>query len=117
MKFNVINGFVFIFYKETKIQSMNKGIVRSLGVGRFLDWGAVEAEGTGGGILVFWDKRVLELVDMAFGIFSISCWLKNCGDGFQWMFTGVYGPVVVSSRESFWEELGSIRGLWLGRGT
>ena len=53
MKFNVINGFVFIFYKETKIQSMNKGIVRSLGVGRFLDWGAVDAEGTRGGILVF----------------------------------------------------------------
>ena len=28
------------------------------------------------------------------------------------MFTGVYGPVVDSSRESFWEELGSVRGLW-----
>ena len=28
------------------------------------------------------------------------------------MFTGVYGPIVDSSRESFWEELGSVRGLW-----
>ena len=62
-----------ICLKETKIQSMNKGIVRSLGVGRFLDWGAMDAEGTAGGILVLWDKRVLELVDMEFRMFSISC--------------------------------------------
>lgn len=29
--------------QETKIQSMNEGMVRSLGSGRFLDWGALEA--------------------------------------------------------------------------
>ena len=61
---------------------------------------------------MFWDKRVLELVDMEFGLFSISSWFRNCVDGFQWMFTGVYGPVVDSSRESFWEEFGFVRGLW-----
>ena len=27
-------------------------------------------------------------------------------------FSGVYGPVERSLRESFWEELGSIRDLW-----
>ena len=30
------------------------------------------------------------------------------------MFSGVYGPVVNEKREYFWEELGSIRGLWSG---
>ena len=30
------------------------------------------------------------------------------------MFTGVYGPVERSFKEFFWEELGSIRGLWNG---
>ena len=29
--------------QETKIQSMNEGLVRSLGSGRFLDWGALDA--------------------------------------------------------------------------
>ena len=80
---------------------MKIGIVRSLGVGSFLDWGAMDVKGVVGGILVFWGKRVLELIDMELGLFSISCWFKNCVDGFQWMFTGVYGSVVDSSRESF----------------
>ncbi|RVW16673.1 hypothetical protein CK203_080883 [Vitis vinifera] len=32
-------------------------LARSLGSGRFLDWGALEAQGTAGGILICWDKR------------------------------------------------------------
>ena len=30
----------------------------------------------------------------------------------MWVFTGVYGPVCGRDREEFWEELGSIKGLW-----
>ena len=73
--------------QETKIQNMSVGIVRSLGVGRFLDWGTVDAKGSSEGILVFWDKRVVELVDMEIGIFSVSCCFRNCTNGFQWMFS------------------------------
>ena len=47
-----------ICLQETKIQSMCSGVVCSLGVGRFLDWGSVDAEGASGSILVFWNKRV-----------------------------------------------------------
>ena len=32
--------------QETKIQSMLEGVVRSLGSGRFLDWGAMGAHGS-----------------------------------------------------------------------
>ncbi|RVW82341.1 Transposon TX1 uncharacterized 149 kDa protein [Vitis vinifera] len=42
---------------------MSEGIVRSLGSGRFLDWRALNAEGAAGGILICWDKRVLEILD------------------------------------------------------
>ena len=100
--------------QEIKVQNMCVGLVHSLGVGRFLDRGSVDAEGSAGGILVFWDKRVVELVEMEIGIFSVSCCFKNCIDGFQWMFSGVYGPIVDSKREFFWEELGAVRGLWNG---
>ncbi|RVW43416.1 Transposon TX1 uncharacterized 149 kDa protein [Vitis vinifera] len=93
---------------------MSMGIVRSLGVGRFLDWGAVDSRGAAGGIVVIWDNRLLELVDMQKGLFSISCTFKSCEDGFIWTFTGVYGPTVRRKRESFWEELGAIKGLWNG---
>ncbi|RVX07132.1 hypothetical protein CK203_053516 [Vitis vinifera] len=100
--------------QETKIQEMSMGIVRSLGVGRFLDWGAVDSRGAAGGIMVIWDNRMLELVDMQKGLFSISCTFKSCEDGFIWTFTGVYGPTLRRKRESFWEELGAIKGLWNG---
>ena len=84
--------------QETKMQYLFFGAVRSLGVGRFLEWGAMNARG----VVVFWDNGVLELVEMEVGKFSISCCFKNCDDGFVWIFTGVYGPTVKKSREFFW---------------
>lgn len=42
-----------------------------------------------GGSLFFWDNRVLELIGMEVGVFSISCRFKNCEDDFCWVFTGV----------------------------
>ncbi|XP_059597084.1 uncharacterized protein LOC132254750 [Vitis vinifera] len=84
----------------------------SLGVGRFLEWGALDARGAVGGVVVFWDNRVLELMGMEVGIFSISCRFKNVEDGFRWTVSGVYGPTLRRYRELFWEELGAICGLW-----
>ena len=62
--------------------------MRSLGVGRHLDWSAVNSRGTTSGILVFWDNRVFNLVDLEKGEYSILCHFKNC-DGVLWVFTGV----------------------------
>ena len=39
--------------QETKIKEMTIGLMRSLGVGRHLDWSAVNSRGTTRGILVF----------------------------------------------------------------
>ncbi|RVW54571.1 putative ribonuclease H protein [Vitis vinifera] len=61
---------------------MTEGVVRSLGAGRFLDWGAMGAQGSAGGILVCWDKSLW------------SCW--------RWR----------KEREELWEELEAIRGIW-----
>ncbi|RVX00991.1 LINE-1 reverse transcriptase-like [Vitis vinifera] len=91
---------------------MSEGIVRSLGSGRFLDWRALNAEGAAGGILICWDKRVLEILDWEEGQFSLSCRFKTIENGATWVFTGVYGPFTKVEREGMWEELGAIRGLW-----
>ena len=80
--------------QETKMSEMSIGVVRSLGVGRFLEWGVLNVRGAAGGVLVFWDNRVLELIGMEVGLFSISCRFKNCEDGFSWIFLGVYGPTL-----------------------
>ena len=34
-------------------------MIRSLGVGRFLEWIAIKVEGVSGDILIFWDTRVI----------------------------------------------------------
>lgn len=39
-------------------------MVRSLGVGGFSDWGVVEAKGSTIDILVFWDNKVFDLIDI-----------------------------------------------------
>ena len=64
------------------LQEMSMDIIRSLGVGRFLEWGAVDSRGATGGIVVFWDNRMLDLVDLQKGLFSISCIFKSCENGF-----------------------------------
>ena len=100
--------------QETKIQEMSRGIIHSLRVGRFLEWGAMDSRGVVGGIVVFWDNRVLDLVYLQKGMFSISYIFKNCEDDFMWTFTGVYGPTMRRDRECFWDELGAIKELWNG---
>ena len=119
-KRNVIRNFIrsqrvdLVCLQETKIQELTVAVVRSLGVGRLSEWRAMEAEGTAGGILVFWDTRKMEMVESEIGHFSVTCMFKNVEDGFRWAFTGVYGPVKRNKREMFWEEMGALKGLWEG---
>ena len=106
--------------QETKIQDMTASVAHSLGVGRLSDWRALNAEGSTGGILLFWDKRIMELVDSEFGLFTISCLFKMVEGGFLWTFSGVYGPVERKFKEVFWEKRvasrvgGKVLGVWEG---
>ena len=77
------NSVDLVCLQETKIQDMSRDLIRSLGVGRVLEWGTVDSRGTAGGIVVFWDNRVLELIDLEKGVYSISYHFKNCVDGFM----------------------------------
>ena len=67
--------------QETKIQLMSKGVVKSLGAGRFLDWRALEASGSAGGVLICSDKRSIEILYWEEGQFSISCKFRNVENG------------------------------------
>ena len=91
---------------------MSEGIFRRLGKGRFLEWEALEASGSTGGVLMVWDKRSLEVLDKEVGMFFVSYGFKNVEDGFAWVFIGVYGPLSKDGSTLLWEELGAIRGLW-----
>ena len=62
--------------------------------------------GAAGGVVIFWDNKVLELVGMKVGLFSILCHFKNCEDGFLWTFTGFTGYLEKIQRNF----LGGVRG-------
>ena len=80
-------------------------------MGRFLEWFTLNLRGLVKGIMIFWDNRVLELIGIKVGELLISFRFKNCGDGFCWVFIGVYGLTAISYKGALWEELGAIRGF------
>ena len=103
-------GQTFLCLQETKLKEVSNGMIRNLGVGRFLDWATIKAEGASGGILIFWDTRVIQLLEKEEGQYTLSCRFKLLEEDFIWVFTGVYGPTAYGRREDLQEELGAIRG-------
>ena len=45
-----------------------------------MDWVYFGFVGASGGVLVMWDRRVVEIVEEAVGDFSVSCRFKNVVD-------------------------------------
>ena len=90
---------------------MTRGLIRSLGVGRYLDWASISVVGALGGIVVLWDSRVFQLIGKEESQYTISCRFRTFDENFKWVFIRVYGPTDCGSRELFWEELGAVRGL------
>ena len=58
--------------QETKIASMNRQLVCSLWSCPYVDWTVLEVDRTTGGILIMWDKRVLDKMEVMVGTFSVS---------------------------------------------
>ena len=49
-----------------------------------MDWAVLEADRTAGGILIMWDKRVLEKVEVMVGTFSGLVKWQGVEDNFIW---------------------------------
>ena len=46
-----------------------------------MEWGVLNSREEEG-VVVFWDNRVLQMMEMEVGKFSVSCRFKNCKDDF-----------------------------------
>lgn len=42
-----------------------------------MDWYCLDSRGASGGILIVWDRRVVEKIDMDIAWFSVSCLFRN----------------------------------------
>uniref|UniRef100_A0A2N9GB44 Integrase catalytic domain-containing protein n=1 Tax=Fagus sylvatica TaxID=28930 RepID=A0A2N9GB44_FAGSY len=97
---------------ETKLMAVTQGLIRSLWRCRYVDWLSLDSVGASGGIILMWDKRVVDRVDVAIGNFSVSCRFREVATGFEWAFSGVYGPNRAVERSLMWEELAGIASWW-----
>ena len=86
-----------VCFQETKIAFIDIAFVRSLWGSPFIDWDALDAVQTSGGVLLVWDKRVFEKMDVIVGQFFVSVLLRGVVDVFVWAWTGVYGPMMMDS--------------------
>jgi hypothetical protein len=53
--------------QETKLQGMSRSIVHSFWGSSHVDWCCLDLSGALGGILIMWDNRVVEKVDICVG--------------------------------------------------
>ena len=65
----------------------------------------MEANWIVGGILLMWDTKVLDKVEVMVGTFLVSVKWQGVGDGFVWACSGVYGPNENIERGHMWDEL------------
>ena len=56
-----------VCFQEMKVSSIDVAFVRSLWGSAFIDWAVLDAVQTSGGVLLIWDKRVFEKLDVIAG--------------------------------------------------
>ena len=61
--------------------------------------------GTVGGVLLLWDKRILEKLDCVVSNFSVSCLWRGVSDGLVWVGMGLYWPTDDRVWHDLWDEL------------
>jgi exonuclease III len=97
---------------ETKMEVITREMVRSLWGGQHVDWMYKGANGASGGILLLWDRRVVEKIDECMGSYTVACMFQNVEDQFVWALGGVYGPNLDVERRILWEELAGVMSVW-----
>ena len=105
-------GADIICLQETRLELVTRRIVRSLWGIHHVDWMFLGSVGASGGILLMWDRRVVEKIDEAVGDFSVSCRFRGVIDQFDWAFSGVYGPQSDRERSLMWDELSGLASWW-----
>lgn len=101
-----------VCFQETKRRFIDRKFVRGLWGCSYVGWTYLASSGASGGVLLMWDKRVIESIEECVGEFLVATLFKNVDDGWEWAFAGSYGPNVDRDRRRLWEELAGVYSLW-----
>ena len=73
---------LFVSRKLSFLQLTDSAVLRSLSGSPFKDWAVLDVVQSFGGVLLIWDKRVVEKMYVLVGQFSVSVLFKGVLDGF-----------------------------------
>ncbi|KAF5461862.1 hypothetical protein F2P56_017925 [Juglans regia] len=98
--------------QEVKLKLINRRIVRSLWSSNYVDWVYLASSRASGGVIMMWDRRVVEKVNDYIRRYMVACSFRSVADGFLWAFAGVYGPNLDVDRRLLWDELAGVHCWW-----
>jgi len=97
--------------QETKMEVISREVFYSVRVVfMWIEciWGSKRASG---GILLMWDRRVVEKIEEYVGRYVVACAFRSVSVNFDWGFAGVYGPNDDGDRRGLWDELAGLRNI------
>jgi hypothetical protein len=98
--------------QETKMEVINVEVIRSVWGCTYVDWIYLGSACASGGILLMWDRRVVEKIEECVGKFIVACVFRSVTENCEWAFAGVYGPNDDGVRSILWDELGGLMNVW-----
>lgn len=79
---------------------------------RPFNWLVLPSQGASRGILTDWDVDRVEVLEHEIGAFSIAIRCRLKWSVVEWLFVGVYGPVLGVEVDFFLGELDDIKACW-----
>jgi hypothetical protein len=94
------------------MEVINIEVVRSVWGCVYVDWIYLGARGVSGGILLMWDRRVVEKIEECVGRFVVACMFRSVTKNCELAFARVYSPNDDGARSILWDELGGLMNVW-----
>ncbi|GLT55575.1 hypothetical protein SLA2020_286860 [Shorea laevis] len=102
----------YCLFTRDKLEVISREVIRSVWGCLYVDWLYLGSRGASGGILLMWDRRVVEKVEECVGRFVVACAFRSVTENFEWAFAGIYGPNDDVERRGLWDELAGLMALW-----
>lgn len=103
---------MLVTLQGTKQEQLSERLINFMWGNHNRKWCDLPSREAAGGIVIIWDSDKLEVLDSHSGIFTLSLLCKSIGVAENWVFTAVYGLVLQSEKERFWEELDDVGHAW-----
>ncbi|GLT79931.1 hypothetical protein SLA2020_513970 [Shorea laevis] len=95
----------FLMIQETKLETVDENLCRSIWGQEGFEWYAKSADGRAGGLLCIWDSHLFKKIDLFEGDGFISVEGMWGANKTSCCFLNVYGPCNVTGRAKLWNDI------------